>query len=76
MEKLKSLATLTLYILSFIGCECLLHYIQSLIELGIIASFSLRVMELISATGAIIETLELVFGIEIKNKIKDVFDKN
>ena len=74
MDKLTSLLKLTGYILAFIACEFLLHYIQTKIEIGTAATFSLRAMEWMSAAGAVIETAELVFGLEIKTKIKDLFE--
>jgi hypothetical protein len=74
MDKLTSLLKLTGYILAFIVCEFVLHYIQTKIEIGTAATFCLRGMEWLSAAGAMIETAELVFGIEIKIKIKEVFE--
>ena len=74
MNKLKSLLNLFLFLLTFIVCEFLLHYIQTKIEIGTAAAVSLRAMEWMSATGALIETAELVFGIEIKDKIKELFE--
>lgn len=74
MNKLKSLLNLFLFLLAFIVCEFLLHYIQTQIEIGTAAAVSLRAMEWMSATGALIETAELVFGIEIKDKIKELFE--
>ncbi len=70
-NKLKSLLYLFLFLLTFIVCEFLLHYIQTKIEIGTAAAVSLRAMEWMSAIGALIETAELVFGIEIKDKIKE-----
>lgn len=55
-------------------CEFLLHYIQTKIEIGTAAAVCLRAMEWMSAIGALIETAELVFGIEIKDKIKELFE--
>ncbi len=74
MNKLKSLLYLFLFLLTFIVCEFLLHYIQTKIEIGTAAAVSLRAMEWMSAIGALIETAELVFGIEIKDKIKELFE--
>jgi hypothetical protein len=74
MKKLKSLLLLTGYILAFIACEYFLHYIQTKVEIGTAATVSLRAMEWMSAAGALIETAELVFGIEIKDKIKELFE--
>lgn len=73
-NKLKSLLYLFLFLLTFIVCEFLLHYIQTKIEIGTAAAVSLRAMEWMSVAGALIETAELVFGIEIKGKIKEVFE--
>lgn len=73
-NKLKSLLYLFLFLLTFIVCEFLLHYIQTKIEIGTAAAVSLRAMEWMSAVGALIETAELVFGIEIKDKIKELFE--
>jgi len=51
-----------------------LHHIQTKIEIGTAATFSLKAMEWASATGALIEMMELLFGIEIKDKIKELFE--
>lgn len=74
MEKFKSLALLTAFILAFIICECLLFHIHSFIIIGGIALIALRVMEGIAAVGAVIETFEFAFDIDIKNKIKQFYD--
>lgn len=74
MNKLKSLLNLFLFLLAFTVCEFFLHYIQTKIEIGTAAAYSLRAMEWMSAVGALIETAELVFGIEIKDKIKELFE--
>ena len=74
MNKLKSLLNLFLFSVAFIGCEFFLHYIQTKVEIGTAAAISLRAMEWMSAVGALIETAELVFAIEIKDKIKELFE--
>lgn len=73
-DKIKSLLYLFLFSLTFIVCEYLLHFIQTKIEIGTAAAFSLRAMEWMSAIGALIEAAELVFGIEVKGKIKELFE--
>lgn len=74
MDKFKSLALLTAFILAFILCECLLFHIHSFIVIGGIALIALRVMEGVAAIGAVIETIELGFDVDIKNKIKQISD--
>lgn len=74
MNKLKSLLNLFLFLLAFTVCEFVLHYIQTKVEIGTPATVCLQAMEWMSAAGAFIETAELVFGIEIKEKIKELFE--
>lgn len=74
MKKLKSLLNLFLFLLAFIVCEFLLHYVQTKVEIGTAAAVSFRAMEWMSAIGALIETAELAFDIEIKHKIKELFE--
>lgn len=73
-KKLKSLLNLFLFLLAFIVCEFLLHYVQTKVEIGTAAAVSFRAMEWLSAIGALIETAELAFDIEIKHKIKELFE--
>jgi hypothetical protein len=74
MDKITSLLTITVFTLLFIGCECLIHYVQSLVAIGYVAAVSLRLIEIISAAGAVVETVELAFGLQVKIKIREVFE--
>lgn len=74
MKRLGSVIFLTIYILVFAACEYLIHFVRANIEISSATMFALRSFEWISALGAIIETIELVFGLEIRAKIKDLFE--
>lgn len=75
MNKLFSLLYLTAYILAFIGCEYLIHRVEDLSQPEATTYFVLRFMEFICGVGAVIEILEITFGIEIKEKLKRFFNK-
>jgi hypothetical protein len=75
MEKFTSLLKLTAYIFAYILCECILHYLQVTLVIGSIASITLKFMEIISGIGAAIEIIELITGIEVKEKIKELSDQ-
>lgn len=75
MDKIKPLFKLTAYIVTFIVCECFLHYLQSILVIGLVPSVTLRVMETISAFGAVIEVFEIATGLEIKEKLREVFEQ-
>lgn len=75
MDKLKSLLKITAYITAFIIFECLLHYLQIILVIGLIASVTFRIMELISAIGAVMELFEIATGIEIKDKFREICDQ-
>jgi len=74
MDKITSLLTITVFTLLFIGCECLIHYVQSFMEIGYVAAITLRLIEIIFAAGIVVETVELAFGLQIKIKIQEVFE--
>lgn len=74
MNKIFSLLQLTVFVLVFIGCEYLIHYTESLLNLGTIAHIFFRSIEFICGLGAVIETIEIVFEIEIKEKLRNAFD--
>lgn len=75
MDKLNSLLKITAYITAFIILECLLHYLQIILAVGFIASITLRIMEIISAIGAIVESFEIATGLEIKDKFREICDR-
>ena len=74
MEKLKSPILLTVYTFIFIGSELLLNYLQSIGEITTAATFTIRTIGWINGIAAIIEATEIAFGLEVKVKIKEIFE--
>jgi hypothetical protein len=74
MNKLFSLLRLTVFVLVFTGCEYLIHYTEGLLNLGTVAYIFFRIIEVICGLGAVIETIEIVFEVEIKKELRNSFN--